>query len=124
MATNNNIQQISLALTSEAGIVIPAGSASEEQRKEHLALIRQAALDVHPDWPIDIHLRQCHSIIYVPPSHVETVEKLQNALSKALTSIVDRWWSDKDADFPNQMPVNQHEEDVLKVRNCSSIEIF
>ncbi len=120
MSSDNKIQQISLSISSQKGSIIPAASASEEQRKSDLETIRQAAVDISPDWTSEFHTRFCHSPLYVPPSHLHEIRELQEALGKAIVSIVDRWWTDKEADFPHRMPIRQYEEDLLKVGDISA----
>jgi hypothetical protein len=39
------------------------------------------------------------------------------ALSAALTNIVQRWVIDEEADLPSRMPLEPHEEDILRVRS-------
>lgn len=46
---------------------------------------------------------------------VNELAALHTALSVAVTHIVERWWTDKEARFPEQMPLEEHEEAVLQV---------
>ncbi|RAL16828.1 uncharacterized protein BO97DRAFT_420219 [Aspergillus homomorphus CBS 101889] len=42
------------------------------------------------------------------------VAKLHEALVTGLSSIVDTWWTDEQAAFPQRMPLEPHEEDLLR----------
>ncbi|RAH78069.1 hypothetical protein BO86DRAFT_403162 [Aspergillus japonicus CBS 114.51] len=42
------------------------------------------------------------------------VAKLHEALVSGLSSIVDTWWTDEQAAFPRRMPLEPHEEDLLR----------
>jgi hypothetical protein len=120
MAEISRIQQISLVTTSERGVIVPATGVDEEQRKSSLEIIHHALKESLPDQDVRPFLplqRLSHSPVYVPIIHLQEVEAFQKALSKAITSIVDRWWSDEEARFPARMPVNPNEEEVLKVGN-------
>ena len=45
----------------------------------------------------------------------EDIRKFHEALDLAITNVVDRWWTDKDADLPSRMPLEPREEELLKV---------
>ncbi|PYH86981.1 hypothetical protein BO82DRAFT_396923 [Aspergillus uvarum CBS 121591] len=46
--------------------------------------------------------------------HQRNVAKLHEALVNELSSIVDTWWTDEQAAFPRRMPLEPHEEDLLR----------
>lgn len=51
----------------------------------------------------------------MPRSFIDHLEEFQRLLFVAISNILDRWWEDSDADFPGRMPLESHEESVLKV---------
>lgn len=53
--------------------------------------------------------------IYMDSTLIARFDQIQSAVGKAVTNIIERWFSDKEADFPSRMPIEKHEEDVLKV---------
>lgn len=53
--------------------------------------------------------------VYIHPTLIARFDQIQSAIGKATTNIIERWFSDKKADFPSRMPIEKHEEDVLRV---------
>ncbi|KAL7788112.1 hypothetical protein V8C43DRAFT_323898 [Trichoderma afarasin] len=51
---------------------------------------------------------------YIHPSLIARFDQIQSALGKVTTNIIERWFSDKEANFPSRMPLDKHEEDVLR----------
>jgi hypothetical protein len=78
------------------------------------ALKREAAI-----WPMDMTKYFSTDASYIPPDHIVRVQRIQVALSKALTSIVNRWYEDEKANFSSRMPLDDHEERLLRVENQS-----
>lgn len=68
-------------------------------------------------WPSNSHTSCCPRPIFVSPQHQERVRNIHQALVLAITDIVDRWWTDPVARFPERMPLSEPEEDLLRV--CS-----
>ncbi|GFF51610.1 hypothetical protein IFM46972_09341 [Aspergillus udagawae] len=52
--------------------------------------------------------------ILMPRSFIEHLKEFQHLLFVAISNILDRWWDDSEADFPGRMPLEPHEESVLK----------
>ena len=46
----------------------------------------------------------------------QQMQDIHEALTIAIVDIVQRWWTDTDARFPERMPLEKKEEDILKVR--------
>lgn len=65
----------------------------------------------------------CPRPILVGKHHQQQMQDLHEALTTAITDIVQRWWTDRDARFPERMPLEKEEEDVLRVslRPCSAL---
>ena len=55
---------------------------------------------------------------------VNELAALHTALSVAVTHIVERWWTDKTARFPQRMPLEEHEEAVLQVGDMHVAKCF
>lgn len=49
--------------------------------------------------------------------HVDRISAIHEALRAAIVNIVNRWWSDTDANFPARMPIEPYEESLLRVRD-------
>lgn len=77
--------------------------------------MRQSLLASCPIWPYDLYRRACPYPVLVPRPRLCELRGLHVALSAAITSIVERWWTDKDAQFPERMPLEKQEEEVLQV---------
>lgn len=54
----------------------------------------------------------------VTEKHIQQLENLSEALSLAINDIVERWWSDTEARFPERMPLEPVEEELLRVCSC------
>jgi hypothetical protein len=67
-------------------------------------------------WPHASYQNSCPRPILVNLRHEMMLRELNTALTLSLTDIVDRWWSDKAAKFPQRMPLELIEEGLLKVR--------
>lgn len=71
-------------------------------------------------WPKASNLLGCPRPILIQPFHQRMVTELHEALTTAITDIVQRWWSDKEANFPGRMPLVPGEEQLLKVSEQNS----
>lgn len=57
----------------------------------------------------------CPRPVLVSKQHQEQLARLHEALTIAIVDIVDRWWSDREARFPERMPSEKEEEGLLRV---------
>jgi hypothetical protein len=53
--------------------------------------------------------------LLVSQDQVLHLGKFNDALTHAIDSIVERWWTDREAAFPQRMPLGSVEEDLLRV---------
>lgn len=53
--------------------------------------------------------------VYIHLTLIARFDQIQSALGKVTTNIIERWFSDKEADFPSKMSIEKYEEDVLRV---------
>lgn len=58
----------------------------------------------------------CPRPILVGRHHQQQLKDLHEALTAAITDVVQRWWSDRDARFPERMPLEAKEKELLRVR--------
>ncbi|KFA72015.1 hypothetical protein S40288_07661 [Stachybotrys chartarum IBT 40288] len=56
----------------------------------------------------------CPRPILIGKHHQVQLQNLHEALTIAVADIVERWWTDEDAQFPKRMPLEAAEEDLLK----------
>ncbi|KAH7136899.1 hypothetical protein B0J13DRAFT_506644 [Dactylonectria estremocensis] len=65
-------------------------------------------------WPHASHTAACPRPILITKSHQQQLDDLHKALTAAITDIVSRWWTDDDARFPERMPLDKREEELLQ----------
>ncbi|KAI0431940.1 hypothetical protein F5Y09DRAFT_330015 [Xylaria sp. FL1042] len=65
-------------------------------------------------WPKGSYRATSPRPMLVTKSHQQQIVELSKALTTAIISIVERWWSDQDARFYERMPLKREEEDLLK----------
>ncbi|KAI1089358.1 hypothetical protein F5B19DRAFT_467683 [Rostrohypoxylon terebratum] len=65
-------------------------------------------------WPRSSHAAFCPRPILINKQHQQQALAIHNALSIAVTHIVERWWTDKEARFPQRMPLQKEEEELLQ----------
>jgi hypothetical protein len=75
-------------------------------------------------WPHASYNNSCPRPILVNLRHEVMLRELNTALTLSLTDIVDRWWSDKAAKFPQRMPLEPIEEGLLKVSKRYALMAF
>ena len=119
MVTQYGIHQVCLASTiSPADPVAPKSAQKEVQHKQKQAfntyfesLTSGCRGNVNNNSP---------NPLLLPERLQRSVAKLHEALVSGLSSIVNTWWTDEQAAFPRRMPLEPHEEDLLRVRNTSN----
>ncbi|KAE8349285.1 hypothetical protein BDV28DRAFT_163716 [Aspergillus coremiiformis] len=84
---------------------------SEEHGKVQASLLRFCPAHL---WYKGSNETSCPRPILVTNQHLEQLERLHRALTLAVTDIVNRWWIDGDARFPERMPLPKEEEDLLQ----------
>lgn len=111
------IQQISLSHTLREERLILATEADKSTRWKDIQEMQNILLQFGGGWQSEIRSRGTPDPILVPSVHLQELRQLQGALTAAVTNIIDRWWIDTESQFPQRMPVERHEEEVLRVRN-------
>lgn len=84
-----------------------------KEHADHLAALLRACPE--SVWPKHSHLTCCPRPILVGKKHLKQLETLHDALVLAITDIVERWWTDTEACFPERMPLAKEEEELLQV---------
>lgn len=97
-------------LVSESKIDTEAYAKEEQVYQE--ALIRDCPSQL---WSNETYTTGCPRPILVSSAHERQMHDLHEALTIAISDIVDRWWSDEDARLWERMPLNEDEEALLKV---------
>ncbi|QKX54317.1 uncharacterized protein TRUGW13939_01403 [Talaromyces rugulosus] len=110
------MQQISSKATKSATEPIPAIDADHDDRLAERDAYDTAMLRFIND--MDLSSMYVEKIspypILMKRGFLEDVENFQDLLFIAVSNILDRWWEDTEANFPCRMPLEPHEESVLK----------
>ena len=110
--------QICLSASKKSGFPVPAPNASPEERnhaKDAFYSVIFQYTDGETLLPYELRYLCPHPIL-VPEQLSVDLEKYSQVLALALTNIVSRWFTDKEAAFPTRMPLEPHEEQLLQVR--------
>ena len=80
-------------------------------------------------WYKNTRMASCPWPVLVTGEHHRQLTELHTALVLAIMDIVERWWSDPEARFPERMPLERKEEDLLRVRlpaylTCFNLDSF
>ncbi|ESU08663.1 hypothetical protein FGSG_04440 [Fusarium graminearum PH-1] len=80
------------------------------------ALLQESVLNLCPAnlWHNGSYASGCPRPVLVGEHHQQQMKDLHKALTAAIADIVQRWWSDTDARFPERMPLEPREEELLK----------
>lgn len=70
-------------------------------------------------WSGDAHLKSVPYPILGTEIHQQQLTTLSDALVLAITDIVERWWTDPVARFPERMPIEPVEQELLIV--CTTV---
>ncbi|KAK8096118.1 hypothetical protein PG999_014140 [Apiospora kogelbergensis] len=65
-------------------------------------------------WPHSSHHAACPRPVLIGQHHQRMLQEMSESLTAAITSIVERWWNDRDASFSRRMPLEKEEEGILK----------
>lgn len=109
--------QICLSASKKEGTLVSAADASYEDRKGaaeafHSTISQYTEGNTH--LPYDLRFLSPHPIL-ITDQFLANLKQFHEALAIALSNIVQRWFTDKEADFPTRMPIEPHEEEVLQV---------
>lgn len=88
------------------------GTHSTEEAEHQRMLLKSCPEHL---WPHGSYLAACPRPILVDQKHQRLLQDLSESLTIAITDIVGRWWTDREANLPQLMPLEKEEEDILKV---------
>jgi hypothetical protein len=115
MVTPPAIQQVSLSLGVERGAIAPATATNQARRERDLKTVRQSIQqNLGGPLPFNLHERHPPFNICIPSAFASQVKDIHTLLDRSLVDIVERWFSDEEAGFPGRMPLEKHEEDLLR----------
>ncbi|GAM33643.1 hypothetical protein TCE0_011r00701 [Talaromyces pinophilus] len=111
-----SIQQISLSLSAERNAIAPATCANNSRLERDLKAVRDHVepLFAPVNIPIPLHQRMSPFNICITQQFARTLESTHRLLDRALVDIVERWFTDIEANFPSRMPLEPHEEEVIR----------
>lgn len=112
---SRDFRQLSLGLTRRTGRLVTVENADGEGREADHNELQENLHALSPVWPHAFDIKACPHPLIVPQSQLFRLEKLHRLLSSAITNIIERWFSDGEARFPDRMPLEPLEEDTLKV---------
>lgn len=111
------MKQLSFALSRQSGSLVAAENADEDVRRADFKAMQASLLALCPVWPHGFRsLLSAHPIV-TSQSQLSKFRHVHELLSAAITNIVERWWTDEAARFPDRMPLEKHEEEVLRVES-------
>lgn len=109
--------QICLIASKKKGNLVSAIDASAEDRNRAEEVYYPVILQYTggpANLPYELRYMTPNPIL-ISNQFLKSLREFHNALSIALTNIVERWFTDEKAAFPTRMPLEQHEEDLLRV---------
>ena len=117
--------QICLNASRKKGSLVSAANASAEDRKRAEEVYYSVIFQYTggpAKLPYELRYMTPNPIL-VSNAFLENLREFHDALSIALTDIVQRWFTDEKAAFPTRMPLEEHEEALLQVCYRSYYEI-
>ena len=118
---SRDFRQLSLGLTRRTSRLVTVEDVDGEVREADYNELQHNLHSLSPVWPHAFDVKACPHPLIVPQSQLFRLEKLHQLLSSAITNIVERWWSDEEARFPDRMPLEPIEEEILKVRSYDQL---
>ncbi|CAG8135752.1 unnamed protein product [Penicillium salamii] len=118
--TQSRLRQISLALSNntcdaEEHLVSPAQTDKSTRLRERELNTKTLGVPCPKfGWPHDAHLQSCPHPMRMTKDHTDDLKELHEALVLAINNIVERWWRDEEAAFWKRMPLDEHEELLLR----------
>jgi hypothetical protein len=126
MSNDSFMPQVCLEASRKAGIPSLATSASHEDRVRSSNAFSSAFLRyLGGEHLLPYFLRyMCPHPVLVPNTFMANLKEFHVALSASLTNIVQRWVIDEEADLPSRMPLEPHEEEILRVRSFALLSFL
>ncbi|KAJ5570103.1 uncharacterized protein N7459_009533 [Penicillium hispanicum] len=93
------------------------GGAATELHDENRHAYLQELENYSSSWPAGCMKASCPHPVLITQQHQDQVRNLHEALNLAIEDIIERWWTDKDAQFSRRMPLEPEEESLLQWMN-------
>ncbi|KAH8885485.1 hypothetical protein GQ53DRAFT_659813 [Thozetella sp. PMI_491] len=96
----------------------------EEHTRHQASLLRLCPAHA---WYHGSFRQDCPRPILISEYHQTLLNNLHESLNAALTDIVQRWWTDREARLPERMPLEETEEDLLRANaqaSCGNVRRF
>ncbi|KAJ5928818.1 hypothetical protein N7466_007774 [Penicillium verhagenii] len=107
------IQQICLGKSTQEAVKTPAEVGHLASMRDCETYRTRMLQSIPPSiWPEGSVTSYSHPMLVSAGNHINQIKDLQEALTAAIVSIVERWWEPK-ANFPSRMPLEPYEEDLL-----------
>ncbi|KAK4139905.1 aerobactin siderophore [Dichotomopilus funicola] len=110
------LRQVSLGASTIPGIFVSPEDAGQDTRVMEDKCIQEALVrNTAPYGQVPraaVQLNPHPAVI--PMKFLEDLNLFQQALAVALVDLVDRWWTDEEADFPSRMPLEPRAESLLR----------
>jgi len=87
----------------------------QEKYEEEVKAFRQKLRQSCRQWPHGFDIAANPYPIIIPESLTDHLDRLGDILCRATTNIVERWWKDPSANFPERMPLSPQQERILRV---------
>ncbi|KAJ5273184.1 hypothetical protein N7478_008309 [Penicillium angulare] len=98
----------------EGSLPLPSGGLDsglvDETRRKYITKLK----DWSSSWPAETADVSCPYPLMITKRHQEEVKNLFTSLNLAIADIVERWWTDEEAQYPLRMPLEPEEEDLLR----------
>lgn len=109
--------QVCLSASQKRGMPVAVLDASYEDRRHaeevyYPVIFQYTGGPAH--LPYELRYMTAHPLL-ISDRFLVDLRLFHEALAIALSNIVQRWFTDKEAAFPTRMPLEPHEEDLLKV---------
>ena len=86
----------------------------EKLYNKEIQEFRESLLGSSSNWPKQYDTVASPLPALIPENLQQHVDQLGNILTRAVTNIVERWWSDEESKFWQRMPILEHQEAVLR----------
>jgi hypothetical protein len=110
---------VTLLQQTNVSMIDPGLETNDAALAQQYEKLRASLLNMCPArlWHMDSYRAGCPMPILISRSHEQQLETLHEALTIAINDIVARWWSDLEARFPERMPLEKKEEELLQAGN-------
>ncbi|KAF7158595.1 hypothetical protein CNMCM5623_003655 [Aspergillus felis] len=114
--TPGRLQQVHVGITPKGFVPVTSYQGGKDLYEEEHETLQTSLLRLCPAhlWYQGSHATSCPRPILVTPEHQGQLLALHTALAAAITDIVERWWTDSEARFPERMPLQKAEEELLR----------